>query len=86
MDPSDVERHLRDYIVNVRLGGDGSSLEPTSPLLAWGVLDSLSVVDLVTFIEEQFHVTVPADEVTAQNLENLEAIRALVLRRIDARA
>jgi len=74
MELVEVEGQLREYIATARLGGDDSELESQTPLLAWGLLDSLSVAELVTFIEERFSVTVPAEQVTAANLETLEAM------------
>ena len=80
MDPDTVQKQLLDYIVEQRLEGDASGIDASTPLLAWGVLDSLSVVDLMAFIEQRFAVQVPAEQVTAQNLETLRSITELVMR------
>ncbi len=79
MDRKDVETQLMNYIVEQRLEGDASGVDASTPLLAWGLLDSLSVVELLAFIEERFHVAVPAELVTASNLETLSAISNLVV-------
>lgn len=79
MEQKEVEDLLMRYIVEQRLDGDASGIDVGTPLLAWGVLDSLSVVDLMAFIEERFEVTVPPELVTAANLETLRAIGKLVL-------
>ena len=79
MNQKDVEDQLLDYIVEQRLDGDRSGIDGSTPLLAWGLLDSLSVVDLLTFIEERFSVAVPPERVTASNLETLSTISQLVI-------
>lgn len=79
MDKTDIEQQLMNYIVEQRLEGDATGIDASTPLLAWGLLDSLSVVDLLTFIEERFAVAVPPELVTASNLETLGAISAMVV-------
>lgn len=71
---------VKAYIERELLAGDGKDLTPTSPLLAWGVLTSLRVVQLLHFIRHRFEVEVPPDELVAQNLKDLESIANLVLR------
>jgi acyl carrier protein len=80
MDASEVERQIREYIVAERLGGDGAELTADTPLLEWGVLDSLSVVELMTFVEQRFGITVPPEQISAPNLQSLTTLSALVLR------
>lgn len=79
MDRKDVETQLMKYIVEERLDGDASGVDASTPLLAWGLLDSLSVVELLAFIEDRFAVAVPPELVTASNLETLAAISNLVV-------
>lgn len=37
-------------------------------------VDSMTVVELVMFIEERFGITIPADQLTGVNLESLESL------------
>lgn len=37
-------------------------------------VDSMAVVELVMFIEEEFGIVIPADQLTATNLESLESL------------
>lgn len=50
-------------------------------LLERGIIDSMGVMELVAFIEEQFGVAVGDDDVTEQNLGSLGAIGAFVSSR-----
>lgn len=45
-----------------------------APLLESGILDSLSVLKLTLFLEEQFGVEVAPDELIPENFETVEAI------------
>jgi len=49
-------------------------LREDTPLLETGILDSLAVLRLVLYLEEQFGVVVAADEVIPENFETVTAI------------
>ena|SRR5205823_1043647 len=80
METNAFENEIRTFIVQELLDGKDAGLEESTPLLKWGVLDSLSLVSLLSFIEERFGIGVPPAEVNASNFENLTAIGALLSR------
>ena len=43
-----------------------------------GILDSLATLKLVTFLEQEFNITVEAHEADAENLNTLDQIADLV--------
>ena len=49
-------------------------------LFTSGLVDSLAVVDLVTFIEARIGRAVPAEAVTIENFDSIAAIAAFVAR------
>jgi acyl carrier protein len=61
------DRNLQD------LGSDDNLIEK-------GLLDSLAILKVVTFCEEQFGVVIPDDQVLPDNMESVRAIAALVER------
>lgn len=74
---------LRDY-VNERILQDPTvTIEPDTPLLEWGILNSVSTVQLIGFIRDRFHVVVPSEGVTGENFRDLRSITQL-LARLDA--
>lgn len=66
---------LRDEVLR---GDPENELNESTPLLAWGILNSLNTVRLLAFIREEFQVLVPAAEVNANNLADVRAIAAMV--------
>ena len=70
---------IRHYIERNHLDGQ-SDLDPKTPLLEWGVIDSFALTDVLAFIEDEFEVEVPAEEITPENLRDLESIAALISR------
>jgi acyl carrier protein len=71
---------LRGFVVRELLDGRDTGLDEHTPLLAWGVLDSLSVNVLISFTNERFGIEVPQSEVAPQNLKDLDSYVALLMR------
>ena len=71
---------LRGFVVTELLDGRDAGLDEHTPLLAWGVLDSLSVNVLISFTNERFGIEVPQSEVTPQNLKDLDSYVSLLTR------
>ena len=70
---------LLRFIGDDILGGSGD-LDAQTPLLALGVIDSLSMVSVITFIRDRFGVEVPNDAIKVDNFQTIEAIAAMVDR------
>jgi acyl carrier protein len=50
-------------------------------LLDTGVVDSLGVLDLVTFIEQEFGITVVDEELGPENFQTIECLAGFVERK-----
>jgi 2-hydroxymuconate-semialdehyde hydrolase len=77
---SSVFDGLRAYVAENVLRGEDSGLDGDTPLLEWGVIDSLAMVGLLTFIEESWRIRIPDDEVKPDNFVDLNALTRSVLR------
>jgi acyl carrier protein len=71
---------LRQFVVQELLDGRDTGLDEHTPLLAWGVIDSLSVAELVQFTHDRFGIEVPQGEVTPDNLKDLDSYAAMLAR------
>lgn len=78
MNIQEITQNLKDFIINELLDGEEMGLEVDTPLLEWGILDSLSMVSLLAFIEENLGIQVPSKEVKPENFDNLQAITNLL--------
>jgi 2-hydroxymuconate-semialdehyde hydrolase len=67
---------LNDQILSQPVPG----LDGHTPLLEMGIVDSLSMISLLAFIQKQFQVYVPDEEVLPDNFVNLQAMAQLVAR------
>lgn len=74
-----IREIVRRYILdNFLPGEDPANLTDSTELKESGILDSLSTLKLVTFLEEQFKVEFEADDLDAGNLATIESIERLV--------
>ena len=61
----------------------GKNVEPTDQLFETGIMDSLSLLEMVVFIEREFCVEVDQDMMNIENFETIEKIALLVLSLAD---
>lgn len=73
-----IASELLEFVGRRLLGGKDAGLDGRTPLLELGIVDSLTLAGLVTFVHERFGVDVPAAEIVPENFENVEALARLV--------
>ena len=71
-----MESLIKACICGELLGKPDLQLENDTPLFESGILDSLSLLKLVLFLERQFGVVVPAEELVPDNFKTIETICA----------
>ena len=61
------------------LNSDGNqSVDIDTDLIATGSLDSLSVMELVAFLTDEFNIKIAATDITPTNLRSVTTLTALV--------
>ena len=81
---SQVKSVVETYIVDELLQGNTSEkFSGTTDLIEEGFLDSLGIMSMVGFLEEQFAIHIDAEEVTIENFETLDSICELVAGKLD---
>ena len=78
-DKSAVPTAIKSFILEEFLPGeDPENLTPTTPLVSSGILDSLAILKLITFLEEQYDIRVEPHEADPEHFNTLESISGLV--------
>ncbi len=57
------------------------SLRPDEDLLEQGILDSIGIMKLIVFIEENFGIQVEDEEIIPENFQSLNSIAAFIERK-----
>jgi acyl carrier protein len=65
-----MEEFLKEKIEELTF----ESVEASESLIQSGILDSITVVDLAVFIEEEYGVSIPFNEIKPEYFETIETI------------
>jgi acyl carrier protein len=74
-----VKDQVREFVQTVASTKGVASFTDQEALLESGILDSLSIFRVVSFLEDTFRVRIGDQEITNENLKSVEAIEQLVL-------
>jgi acyl carrier protein len=69
---------LRTFITTELMRDPGYQLQDDEALISGGLIDSFSLVELQLFIEQQFGVFIDDTELTADAIDNMNDIIALI--------
>ena len=72
----DIRSDIRNFLT--KQAPKGGSFSDHDNLLSKGVIDSLKMLDLISFIEQRFEVKIDEDEMMPDNFESVDAIVAFV--------
>jgi acyl carrier protein len=76
---AEIEQRVRQYIVgNLRFFGSPETLTSDYRLIDKGVLDSMAIFEVISFIEDTYGIQVEDRELGTENFESLSAIAKLV--------
>lgn len=74
-----IEQSIKEHILAEHLRGEhADELTETTPLITAGILDSMAVLKLVLFLEDQFSISVDSHETTEEHLDTIEKIARFV--------
>jgi acyl carrier protein len=79
MNQSEVLASLKGYVSREILDGKDIGLDGSTPLLEWGIINSMELARFVAYIQERFGVEIPGDKITIEYFKDLDSITALVL-------
>lgn len=75
----EMKETIREYILAEFLPGESSeNLKDDTPLRDSGILDSVAIIRLVSFLEERFGISVEAHEAGGEDFDTVANIAALV--------
>jgi acyl carrier protein len=75
----DIAKVVHHFILREFLPGeDPEELTLSTPLITGGILDSISTLKLVVFLEEHFGINIEAFEAGVEHLDSIALIASLV--------
>jgi acyl carrier protein len=77
-----ITEQIRDFIATNYFVPSDTRLEAIDSFLARGILDSTGVLELVSFVETSFGVSIDDHELVPSNFDSLHAVAAFVERKV----
>jgi acyl carrier protein len=73
----DIQKEIHDFML-AEFASERPSFAPGENLLAQGIIDSLGILKLVTFLEERFGIETTEDDLVPENFATLAQIVSFV--------
>jgi acyl carrier protein len=80
--PTSVLAEIRAFVANWFRDGKEEGLEPETPLVTSGIVDSAGVVEVVEFLERRFLVKITDADLSLRNCNTLRGLSDLVVSRL----
>ena len=67
-----LESEIRKFITeNMLFSADGFNYDDNDSLLEAGIVDSIGVMELVTFVDQTYKITVPPEDISPDNFDSI---------------
>ena len=77
----DYEKIIADYLLDNIIFGTDPPLSPKQRLIDTGLIDSVSIVKVLIFLENEFRISFGEDDIAPENIETVEAMARMVVRK-----
>ncbi|MCG8648422.1 MAG: acyl carrier protein [Pirellulales bacterium] len=74
---------IRQYLVDNSPQSGSVDFSNDESLLEAGIIDSMSMVDLISFLEKEYSFQIDEDDMTPENFDSLDAIVDFVNQKKD---
>ncbi|NNE67916.1 MAG: acyl carrier protein [Pyrinomonadaceae bacterium] len=79
-----MKQQIRDFVQKTLIGDlKAGELSTSENLLGGGLIDSLGVMQLIAFVEDEFDLSIPTKDMVIENFESIDAVCGYIGRRKD---
>ncbi len=82
MTQTEIQAVLQDFIVQQFPVAAAKQVNRQTSLIQNGIVDSLGVLEIVTFVEQRFGVAMSDDEMVADHFESINALSQLIVQKL----
>jgi len=76
-----MKEEIKEYITTQLVNQGDMKLTDDEDLLSNGILDSIAVMKLISFIEESFEIKVTPDEMVIENFMDVNSMEKYILEK-----
>jgi acyl carrier protein len=78
----DINQQIRDYIAkNLLFSDNGFQFKDDDSFLNEGIVDSVGVMELISFVDSQYGLKVDPSEVSPENFDSVNKLAAFIRRK-----
>ena len=77
----DVRKRLREFVAKNFYLADPESFDDRTSFLDRGIIDSTGVLELVTFVEDEYKLAVADEDMVPANFDSIDALVGFVTRK-----
>ena len=77
-----MKEKIKEFIVENFLFGEDSNLKDDTSFLDEGIIDSTGILELVSFLEEEFSITVEDEDLIPENLDSIDNVVSYLEKKI----
>jgi acyl carrier protein len=78
-----IKSEIRKFIVENYLYGQDDGFKEDDSFMNKGLIDSTGVLELVSFIEEKYGISVPDEELVPANLDSVENLANFIRGKLE---
>jgi acyl carrier protein len=80
---ADISQKIRDFLFeNYLFGYKEEEFSDDDPFMEFGVLDSLGILELITFMESSFGIQVADEEILPENMDSVNLVSRFIHRKL----
>lgn len=83
---ADFRGEIRSFVVETFLWGKADRLQDDASFLEEGIIDSTGILELVSFMEEKYALTVEDHELVPENFDSVNKVAAYVREKLNGKA
>ena len=80
---SETRDKIRAFILENFLFGNDQNLNDEISFLDEGIIDSTGILELVSFLEEEFDISVEDEEIVPENLDSIKNVVSYLERKME---
>ena len=78
----DIRRTVRAFVVENFLFGNENGLKDDTSFLDEGIIDSTGILEMVSYLEAEFGISVDDEELVPENLDSINNVVAYLTRKM----
>lgn len=73
-----IEMNIKQFVRDELMAGSGVALENDTPLISSGIVDSIGLLQLIAFVEEQFGLDIDDGDILPDYFETVNDLKAFI--------